>query len=115
MQVEFAGIPSSILRDIVIPLWPDHWKIIVIFFVSVLVAVIFQILLLRGGGHSKLSPGFNRLVGGVTFAIVFALVDFVANFIFGSRITNIFWFAGFGIIAFLLTHFALTLIGFWYY
>ncbi len=116
MQIEIAGISFPILRDIVVSLWPNHWKIIVIILVFILVGIISQILLLRGGGHSKLSPGFNRFVGFIAYLCILYFLASILSLILGSRITSGLWFLGFGaIIAYPLTKFVLMLIGFWYY
>ncbi len=116
MQIENAGISFPILREIVISLWPNHWPHIIIFFAIILFLIIFQILLLKGNGHSKLPPGFNKFVGFIAYFFILDFVTSILSLIVSSRITSGLWFLGFGaIITYPLTKLFLTVIGFWYY
>lgn len=96
-------------------MWVNWWPFIVVFFVVVIIGIVLQILMLRNSGHNKLSPGFNRLVGSLTYTIIFILIITIAYLIWGPKIIDEIWFVIFGAMAFLSTHIFLRLIGFWYY
>lgn len=95
--------------------WPHLWPYAIGFAVFVLGGMVLQILMLRSGGHSRLSPGFNRMVGSLFYGIFFMLLLIIAYWIWGSQVIDDTWFLIFGTISFPLTGFFLRAIGFWYY
>lgn len=92
-----------------------YWPYAIGFVVFIIAGIILQIIMLRGGGHSKLSPGFNRLVGGLIYSIFFLIMLLISFWIFGTRVIDEVWFTLFGILSFPATGFFLRAIGFWYY
>lgn len=92
-----------------------YWPYVIGLVVFMIAGVILQILMLRGGGHSKLSPGFNRLVGSLTYSMFFLIMLLISYWIFGTRVIDEVWFTLFGILSFPATGFFLRAIGFWYY
>lgn len=105
----------SQLRPMLGDLFLAHWLGICIFFGVIIVGVILQIAMLRSGGHSKLSAGFNSLVGSITYSIFFLIYFGVGYLIFGVRAIDEIWLTVFGLLAFPSTGFFLRIIGFWYY
>lgn len=106
-----ASVFISIAKQISLTYWP--W--IAGFLTLVFAGVIVQIIMLRGGGHSKLSPWFNRLAGSVFYGIFFSLELAISYFIWGYGVFDEIWFAVFGLISFPVTKLFLLKIGFWYY
>jgi len=92
-----------------------HWLYVAGFFAFIIAGVILQIIMLRGGGHSKLSPGFNRLVGSLTYLMFFLIMLLISYWLFGTRVIDEVWIILFGILSFPATGFFLRAIGFWYY
>jgi hypothetical protein len=115
MQEQIASTVVSLLRSITALIWSHFWPYIIGFFIVILAGVILQILMLKGGGNARLSPGFNRLLGSITYLFFLALVALIAYLIWGSEVIDETWFVVFGVIAFPLTGLFLRLIGFWYY
>ena len=92
-----------------------YWLYIVGFLIIVIAGVILQIFMLKSGGHSKLSAGFNSLVGSLTYSIFFLIYFGICYWIFGTQVVDDVWFAVFGTMSFPSTGFFLKSIGFWYY
>ncbi|MDP1884219.1 MAG: hypothetical protein Q8L10_02520 [Candidatus Moranbacteria bacterium] len=92
-----------------------HWPYVIIFFALIIAGVILQILMLSGGGQSKLSVGFNRLIGSLTYSIFFMIILSISYWIFGVQVIDDIWFAIFGILSYPATGYFLRAIGFWYY
>ncbi len=92
-----------------------YWPYIIGFFVIVIAGVILQIFMLKSGGRSKLSAGFNSMVGSLTYSL-FCLIYFsICYWIFGTQVVDDVWFAVIGAISFPSTGWFLRAIGFWYY
>jgi len=95
--------------------WPSLWPYAIGFALFVIGGMVLQILMLRSGGHSRLSPGFNRMIGSMFYGIFFVLLLIIAYLIWGSQVIDDIWFLIFGTISFPLTGFFLRTIGFWSY
>lgn len=91
------------------------WPYIIIALIIILAGVILQILMLRSGGRRTLSPGFNRLVGSLTYLLFFGLMFIIAYWILGTQVIDKMWLAIFGALAFPATGLFLWAIRFWYY
>jgi len=92
-----------------------HWPYIVGFIIIVISGVILQIIMLKSGSRSKLSSGFNSMVGSLAYTL-FCLIYFaIAYLIFGSQVVDSIWLTVFGALAFPSTWYFLRGIGFWYY
>lgn len=83
--------------------WFLYWPYIIAFFLVVIAGVILQILMLRSGGRSRLSSGFNRLVGSLTYMFFFCLQLVVSYWICGTDVIDEKWFALFGTLAYPVT------------
>lgn len=92
-----------------------YWPYILAFFVIVIAGVILQIIMLKSGTHNKLSAGFNRLVGSLTWSALFLMYLSISYWIFGTQVIDKLWFTLFGSLSFLSTWLILRAIGFWYY
>jgi len=118
----FKSILDQAIRIAIADLWfifkqifIIYWPYIVGFFVVIISGIILQIIMLRSGSRSKLSSGFNSMVGGLTY-VLFCLFYFAISYwIFGSQVVDEIWFTAFGGISFLSTWLFLRAIGFWYY
>lgn len=96
-------------------IWLAFWPYIIIFTLFILAGVVWQILIFQSGKRNRLSPGFNRLVGSLTYFFFFALIFIIAYWIFGTQVIDELWLAIFGAIAFPVTGLFLKFIGFCYY
>ncbi len=112
---EVAKIAASIVIAIVKQLWFYFWPVIIAFLFIIISGIILQSLMLRSGGHSRLSSGFNRLAGSTVYSVFLILITAVAYQILGSEVIDESWIALFGLISFPLTGLFLRAIGFWYY
>jgi hypothetical protein len=92
-----------------------YWPYMIGFLVIVIAGVTLQIFMLKSGGHSKLSAGFNSLVGSLTYSVFFLIYFGICYWIFGTQVVDDIWFAVFGAMSFPSTGFFLKSIGFWYY
>lgn len=92
-----------------------YWPYIIGFFVIVIAGVILQIFILKSGGRSKLSAGFNSMVGSLTYSLFCLMYFSVCYWIFGTQVVDDVWFAVIGAISFPSTGLFLRAIGFWYY
>lgn len=101
----------SIVKHIFILYWPY----IIGFFVIVVAGIILQIIMLKSGSRSKLSAGFNSMVGSFTYSIFFLIYFLLSYWIFGTQVVDEIWFTVFGALAFPSTWYFLRGIGFWYY
>ncbi|MFA6077338.1 MAG: hypothetical protein WC735_04680 [Candidatus Paceibacterota bacterium] len=113
---------DKMIRSVIIELWffakeqlLIYWPYVFGFFIFVVAGVVLQIIMLRSGGHSKLSAGFNRLVGSLTYFIFFLIFFSISYWVFGSQVVDSIWFAVFGALSFPTTGLFLRAIGFWYY
>lgn len=92
------------------------WRPYIIGIAVIIVAgVAWRIIMLRLGGHNKLPPGFNRLVGSLTYFVFSVLIFAIAYWIWGGRVIDEMWLPIFGALSFPLTGLFLRRIGFWYY
>jgi len=96
-------------------IWLQYWPYVIIFIIIIIAGIILQILMLRSGRHNRLSPGFNRLVGSLTYFFFFGLLFIITYWTFGAQIVDELWLAIFGAIAFPVTGIFLRWIKFWYY
>jgi hypothetical protein len=92
-----------------------YWPYIIGFLVIVVAGVILQIFMLRSGGRSKLSAGFNSMVGSLTYSLFFLIYFGVCYWIFGTQVVDDIWFAVIGTISFPSAGCFLRAIGFWHY
>jgi len=107
------GIILGILEAIKI-IWLKFWPYIIIFILIVIAGVIIQIIRIKKDRIKKLSPGFNSLVGSLTYSLSFGLLFIITYFIIGTRVLDEIWFIIFGAISFPLTGWFLRKIGFWF-
>jgi len=112
---EVAKFVALMVIAVVKQLWFYFWPVIVALLLIIVAGVILQILMLRTGGHTRLSPGFNRLAGSTFYSVFLVLITAVAYQIWGSEVVDETWISLFGLISFPLTGFFLRAIGFWYY
>ncbi len=117
LQAQSMGIKTAInmIYSIVKILLPSIWPYLLIFFAIILSGVIFQIIMLRGGTRNRLSPGFNRLIGSLTYLFFFCLMLTLSYLIWGTLVIDEIWFIIFGLISYPVTKLFLRKIGFWYY
>lgn len=97
------GISVFALIEAAKQFWFLYWPYIIAFFLVVIAGVILQILILRSGGRSRLSPDFNRLVGSLTYMFFFCLQLVVSYWICGTDVIDEKWFALFGTLAYPVT------------
>lgn len=119
---EISQLTDSLVKSFVLGIWEAikticlaFWPYIILFIVIIIAGIILQILMLRSGRRNRLPPGFNRLVGSLTYFLYFGLIFIIAYWVFGTRIIDELWLAIFGAIAFPATGLFLRTIGFWYY
>lgn len=113
------SILDQMIRTLVSDLWSlarqmflMHWPYIIGFLVFVIAGVVLQIFMLKSGGRSKLSAGFNSMVGSLTYSLFFLIYFGVCYWIFGTQVVDDIWFAVIGTISFPSTGFFLRAIGF---
>ena len=110
---------NQIIKETFLILWSwmiEYWPFVLCFALIIIGGVIFQIRMMKTGGHqNRLPPGFNRLVGSLTYLFFFWLQFTIAYLIFGSQVLDDLWFLIFGGVAFPVTKLFLVWIGFWYY
>jgi hypothetical protein len=92
-----------------------YWPYIIGFFVIVVAGIILQIIMLKSGSRSKLSSGFNSMVGSFIYSIFFLIYFLISYWIFGTQVVDEIWFTVFGSLSFPSTWYFLRGIGFWYY
>ncbi len=116
------SILDQAIRTLVSDLWSlakqmffIYWPYIIGFLIFVIAGVILQIFMLKSGGHSKLSAGFNSMVGSLTYSLFFLIYFGICYWIFGTQVVDDIWFTVIGAISFPSTGFFLRAIGFWYY
>ena len=121
-SLNLQSILDQMIRIVVSDIWSlskqlflAHWPYVIGFLVIIIAGVILQIMMLKSGGHSKLSAGFNSLVGSLTYSIFFLIYFLICYLIFGTQVVDDIWFALFGTLSFPSTWLFLKSIGFWYY
>lgn len=93
--LNLQSILDQIIRTLVSDLWSlaiqvfsMYWLYIIGFLTFVIAGVILQIFMLKSGGHSKLSAGFNSLVGSLTYSIFFLIYFSICYWIFGTQVVD---------------------------